>query len=347
MLNTCFLWRSNGSLAAIAIMVAGWNSAAIAQPAADFYRGKTVQFGVGYPPSGGFDTYTRAAARYMGKHIPGNPTVVVANMPGASTYNYVRYIHDVAPKDGTQFGMFDRGLIAKSVLDPKMVNVDFRNFAWIGSMNRELGVCVLWETKGLKSVDDIMKFPGDVIIGGTSKNGGGYVYAAIMQRMSPRNVKQVFGYGATGPILLAAERGEIDGTCTIYGSLVTQYPDLIAKKKLNVVVQYGDVRHPDLQHVQTAYEIARSDNEKKVIAFLTAAEALGRPVIAPAAIPADRKAILRNAFMATMKDPEFLAFAEKAKMDIDPVDGEAAEKIISQIAAMPKDAIDLARQLLD
>ena len=141
--------------------------------------------------------------------------------------------------------------------------------------------------------------------------------------------------------------GGSDGTCTIYSSLVTQYPDLLAKKKLNVVVQYADVRHPDLQHVQTAYEIARSDNEKKVIGFLTAAEALGRPVIAPAAIPADRKEILRRAFMATMKDPEFLAFAEKAKMDIDPVGGEDAEKIIAQIAAAPKEAVDLARTMLD
>jgi tripartite-type tricarboxylate transporter receptor subunit TctC len=322
--------------------------AAPAQPsAAEFYKGKTVQFGVGYPPSGGFDLYTRTAARYMGKYIPGNPTVIVVNMPGASSFNYVRYIHDIATKDGTQFGMFDRGLIAKSILDPKTINVDFRDFSWIGSMNSELGVCVLWNTKNIKSFADIMKYPGDVILAGTSKNGGGYVYSAILQRMSPRNIKQVFGYTATGPMLVAAESGEVDGTCTIYSSLATQYPDMLRDKKLNVVVQYAEKRHPDLPDVATAYEIARSDNEKKVITFLTAAEAIGRPVIAPIGIPADRRDALRKAFLDTLNDPEFRAFAEKAKMDIDPVSGDAAARIIADIAATPPEAVDLARKLLE
>jgi tripartite-type tricarboxylate transporter receptor subunit TctC len=261
------LKRMTGIICALLVCALASAPAVAQQSVADFYKGKTVQFGVGYPPSGGFDLYTRTAARYMGKYIPGNPSVIVVNMPGASSFNYVRYIHDIAPKDGTQFGMFDRGLIAKSVLDPKTINVDFRDFTWLGSMNSELGVCVLWNTKKLKSVADILKYPGDVILAGTSKNGGGYVYAAILQRMSPRNVKQVFGYTATGPMLVAAESGEVDGTCTIYSSLVTQYHDMLRDKKLNIVVQYSEKRHPDLPDVATAYEVARSDDEKKVIGF--------------------------------------------------------------------------------
>ena len=122
-----------------------------AQSAADFYKGQTVQFGVGYAPSGGFDAYTRAAARYIGKHIPGNPTVIVQNMPGASSLTYVRYLKNQAPKDGSQFGMFNRGLIPKSVLEPKETGVDFTKFTWIGSMNSELAVCYIWGAKNIKN----------------------------------------------------------------------------------------------------------------------------------------------------------------------------------------------------
>ncbi len=316
-----------------------------AQSATDFYKGKTVSFGVGYEPSGGFDAYTRAAARYIGKHIPGNPNVIVINMPGASGLTYVRFIRNQAPKDGTQFGMFDRGLIAKSVMDPKGMGVDFRDFTWIGSMNSEVPVCVLWNTKNIKSVEDVQKYQGDVVMAGTSKNGGGYVYSSLLQKFSPKNVKQIFGYTSTGPMLLAAERGEADGTCTPYGSLQTSYPDLLSQKKLNVVVQFARTRHPDLPDVRTAYEVARTEGEKDVIAFLTAAEAIARPVIAPPGLPAERTALLRTAFMETMKDPEFLEFTAKAKMDIAPVDGEQASRIVSEIAATPPQAVDLARDL--
>jgi tripartite-type tricarboxylate transporter receptor subunit TctC len=334
-------------LAALYALTAVAIAPASAQSVADFYKGKTVQFGVGYEPSGGFDAYTRAAASYIGKHIPGNPTVIVTNMPGASSLTYVRYIRNVAPKDGTQFGMFDRGLIAKSVLDPKTMGVDFRDFNWIGSMNREVGVCVLWNTKNLKTVADIQNYSGEVILAGTSKNGGGYVYSSILQRLSPRNVKQVFGYTSTGPMLLAAERGEVDGTCTIFSSLQTSYPELLSDKKLYVVVQYTDKRHPDLQDVQTGYDVARSENDKKVVSFLTAAESIGRPVIAPPGVPADRIEALRKAFMETMKDPEFLAFAKQARMDIDPIAGAQAADIVADIAATPAEAVNLAREMLE
>lgn len=182
-------------------------------------------------------------------------------------------------------------------------------------------------------------------MGGTSKNGGGFVYTALLQRLSPRNIKQVFGYSSTGPMLLAAERGETDGTCTIFSSLQSGYPDLLIEKKLHIVLQYTDKRHPNMPDVQTAYEVARSENDKKAIAFLTAAEAIGRPVIAPSGLPADRTAMLRKAFMDTMQDPEFLAFTTKAKMDVSPVDGEAAAKIVADVVATPPEAVELAREL--
>ena len=156
----------NGLAISVVALMAGIGPVA-AQSPAEFYRGKTVQFMVGYPPSGGFDAYTRAAARFIGKHIPGTPTVIVTNMPGASSLQFVRYLMKQAPKDGTQFGMFNRGLMPKAVLDPK-VGIDFAKFTWIGSMNSELAVCYIWGAKGVKTIDQLKHT--NVTLGDTSKN---------------------------------------------------------------------------------------------------------------------------------------------------------------------------------
>lgn len=318
---------------------------ALAQSPAEFYRGKTVQFMVGYPPSGGFDAYTRAAARYMGKHIPGNPNVIVTNMPGASSLQFVRYLQSQAPKDGTQFGIFNRGLMPKSVLDPQETGVDFTKFTWIGSMNSELAVCYIWGAKNITTIEQIKTTK--LTLGDTSKNSGGYIYTSILRNMSPETIRLVLGYATTGDIWLATERGEVDGNCTVVTSLQSQRPDWIEQKKINIVVQFGETKHKDLPHVPTIFELIKTDNERKAINFLIASEAIGRPVIAPAGLAADRTTALRQAFLDTMKDPEFLAFADKAKMDIDVVPGEKAAQIAADIQNTPAEAVELARKLMD
>lgn len=329
-----------GGLAAVAAGI----GPAKAQTPAEFYRGKTVQFMVGYPPSGGFDAYTRAAARYIGKHIPGNPNVIVTNMPGASSLQFVRYLSNQAPKDGTQFGMFNRGLMPKSVLDPK-IGIDFTKFTWIGSMNSELAVCYIWGAKGITTVDQLKKTK--VTLGDTSKNSGGYIYTSILRSMNPETTKLVLGYATTGDIWLAIERGEVDGNCTVLTSVQSQRPEWIPQKKINILVQFAETKHPDLPTVPTIFELVKSENEKKAINFLIASEAIGRPVIGPPGMVADRTAALRKAFVDTMKDPEFLEFARKAKMDIDVVPGEKAAKIAADIQNTPKEAVDLARKFMD
>lgn len=320
-------------------------SPAMAQSPAEFYRGKTVQFIVGYPPSGGFDAYTRAAARFIGKHIPGQPTVIVTNMPGASSLQFVRYLYDKAPKDGTQFGMFNRGLMPKAVLDPQEVGVDFTRFTWIGSMNSELAVCYLWAAKGITTVDQFKK--SKVVLGDTSKNSGGYIYTSMMRAMSPDNVKLVLGYATTGDIWLATERGEVDGNCTVLTSLQSQRPEWIEQKKIDVIVQFAETKHPDLPDVPTIFEIVTSENERKAINFLIASEQIGRPVVGPPGMHAERTEALRKAFLDTMKDPEFLAFAEKAKMDMDVVPADKAARIAADIQNTPPEAVEYARKLMD
>lgn len=326
-------------------------AAALTQPAAaqspaDFYKGKTVQFGVGYEPSGGFDAYTRAAARFIGKYIPGNPTVIVQNMPGASSLTYVRYLKAQAPKDGTQFGMFNRGLMPKSVLDPQETGVDFREFTWIGSMNSEIAVCYLWGTKGIKTLADLKK-ADSIILGDTSKNSGGYIYTSIMRSLSPQNVKLVLGYATTGAIWLAVERGEVDGNCTVVTSLQSQRPQWFTENKINMMVQFDAVKHRDLPDTPTIFELLTSENEKKAINFLIAAEAIGRPIIGPPGMEKMRTEAIRKAFLDTMKDPEFLAFAKQAKMDMDVVPADKAAQIAAEIATTPKEALDLARKFMD
>jgi len=331
--------------ATVTATVGIFSLAAQAQDVAEFYRGKTVQFSVGYPPSGGFDAYTRAAARFIGKHIPGNPTVIVTNMPGASSLQFVRHLATVAPRDGTQFGMFNRGLIPKSVLDPKEVGVDFSSFTWIGSMSSELAVCYTWAAKGLSTIDKLKGVP--ITLGETSRNSGGYIYTSIFRSLNPTTAKPVMGYRSTGDIWLAIERGELDGNCTLISSVRSQRSEWIAEQKIDVLVQFAETRHADLADVPTIFEVLTSENEKKAINFLIASEAIGRPVIAPPGLPADRTAALRKAFLDTMADPEFLAFVKKANMEISPVSGEKALEIVNEIRNTPESAVEMARALLE
>jgi tripartite-type tricarboxylate transporter receptor subunit TctC len=330
--------------AAIVAAASAISVQAHAQTPEEFYRGKTVQFMVGYPPSGAFDAYTRVAARFIGKHIPGNPTVIVNNMPGASSLQFVRYLQSVAPKDGSQFGMFNRGLMPKSVLEPKAVGVDFTKFTWIGSMNSEIAFCYTWGAKGIKTLEDLRTKP--IMLGETSKNSGGYIYTSILRSLSPEKIKPVLGYATTGDIWLAIERGELDGNCTLMTSLESQRPDWLPQNKIVPLVQFSETKHPSLPNVPTIFEVLTSENEKKAINFLIASEQIGRPIIGPPGMQADRTAALRKAFLDMVKDPEFIEFAKKSKMDMDPVSGEKAAEIAAAIQSAPQEAVELARDFM-
>jgi len=329
----------------VAVLTALAVPSAQGQASDRFYAGKTVQFMVGYPPSGAFDAYTRVAARFIGKHIPGNPTVIVQNMPGASSLQFVRYLQDLAPKDGTQFGMFNRGLMPKSVLEPKETGVDFTKFAWIGSMNSELAVCYMWETSGIASIDDMKK--RQFTLGDTSKNSGGYLYTSILRSFAPENAKLVLGYATTGHIWLAIERREVDGNCTLVTSLESQKPEWLTQKKINTLVQFAETKHKDLPNVPTIFELLQDQTKKQAINFLIASEVIGRPIIGPPGLREDRLATLRKAFNDMMKDPEFLDNARKAKMDMDPISGENAAVIAAAIQNTPSIAVEVARKFMD
>ena len=329
---------------ALALGVAA-TAAAQADDVADFYKGKTFQFVVGYPPSGGYDAYGRLLTRFYGKHIPGQPTVIMQNMPGASSLKSAQYMASVAPKDGLTVGMFNRGLMPQSKMKPQEVNVDFTKMTWIGSMANDIAICTIWGAKGVKTFDDLRKT--QLIVGDTSKNSGGYIYASILHSLAPDNTRTILGYGASGDVWLAMEKGEVDANCNVWSSMKSQRPQWFTEHKAVILVQFSEIKHPELPNVPTVFEFATTSDQKKALNFLMASEAISRPVAGPPGMVPERAKALRDAFMATMKDPELIEAAAKAQMELAPVDGEQAAKIATEIANTPTDAIELAKKMID
>lgn len=317
-------------------------SGASAESAEDFYRGKMVQFVVGYGAGSGFDIYTRAAARFIDRHIPGNPNVIVQNMPGAASLTSVRYMATKAARDGTEIAMFNRGLIINSVLNPE-IDVDFRTFTWIGSMNSEVPVCYLRASMGIDSLETFKA--SKVNIGDTTRASGGYVYASVLRSLTGDAVDIILGYPGTVDIRLAMERGELDGNCGVWSTL-KQSEQWLAGDKINVLVQFAAEPHHELKEVPVAFAFVRSERERQALQFLVGAEPIGRPIIAPPGLPADRAAVLRAAFEKTMADPAFRAFTDQAKMDISVVTGERAAQIVDEIMATPTEAVKLANEMI-
>jgi tripartite-type tricarboxylate transporter receptor subunit TctC len=320
-------------------------SIASADEVADFYKGKTFQFVVGYPPSGGYDAYTRLVTRFYGKHIPGNPTVIVQNMPGASSLKSVQYMAAVAPKDGTTVGMFNRGLMPQAKMKPQEVNVDFSKLTWIGSMNSDIAICTLWAAKGIKTIDQLRK--SQIVVGDTSKNSGGYIYASILHSLAPDNTRTILGYGTSGDVWLAMEKGEVDANCNVWSSMKSQRAEWFRDKKANILVQFSRTPHPDLKDVPLVFDVATTPDQKKALDFLMASESIARPVVGPPGMHPARAAALQKAFMETMKDPELIAVADKSQMELNPVDAAEAAKIARDINDAPADAVELAKKMID
>ncbi len=229
----------------------------LGQPAAaqqsidDFYRGKTIDLIVGYPPGAGYDTYGRALAQFMGKFIPGKPAVVVQNMPGASSLKALQYLSTQAPRDGTAIGIFNPQLVNLSMLEPNTVNVDFSKLTLLGNMSSDTKVCFGWKGSSVKSAEDLRNRP--FVIGGTSQ-GAGFVYGAIMRAVFGENIKIVLGYPSNSDVWLAMERGEADGNCTGWGVIPAMRPDWVRDDKVRVLVQFADAPSPHVPPAPTIYD---------------------------------------------------------------------------------------------
>jgi tripartite-type tricarboxylate transporter receptor subunit TctC len=322
----------------ICVVLLAAGQAGHAQPVEEFYRGKTVRFVVGSNTGGSYDTYSRLLAQFMGRHIPGNPTLIVENLPGASGTKSAQYIGEIAPKDGTVIGMFNQSMPQRQMFEPDQVHFDLSKFSWIGAMNTSTTVFITWHTSGVKTLEDARK--KEVVMGALSATGGNSVYPLLINAFLGTKFKVVLGYQGGNTIQMAMERGEVDGrAAVVWSGLKAGWPHWIAEKKVYVLLQTGLTKEKDLPDVPLLLDLAKNEEEKAIFRFVSSDSAIGFPVTAPPGIPADRLAALRKAFLDTMKDPDFVKLAAERKLEIEPSTGEGVKKVVADLISTPKDTI--------
>ncbi len=317
------------------------STAAFAQasdPVADFYKkNNQIRLLVSSEAGGGYDGYARLLARHMGKHIPGNPTFVVQNMPGAGGIVAANYLYNVAPKDGTVIAQVQRLVPFAQILGEPGPQFETAKFNWLGSMASEVEVCLSWHTSPIKTFADVQK--NELIVGGSGPNDTEGVPATLNNILGAK-FKIISGYPSSTAITLAVERGEVNGICSSYSSLATRNAHWFNNKQVNVLIQESIKKHPDLPNVPLAIDLITNPEDKALMEINDARLEIGRPFMAPPGLPAERVKALRAAFMATIKDKDFLADAEKEKREITAISGEEVQTLLERISKAPKNVID-------
>jgi tripartite-type tricarboxylate transporter receptor subunit TctC len=330
---------------AAAIALTASVSTTHAQSPADFYKGKTVEIYIGYSVGGAYDVYARLLARHMGKHLPGRPTVVNKNMEGAGSLRLANWLYNVAPKDGTVFGIIGRGIPFDPLLGGSG-QFDATKFSWIGSANDEVSICASWHTTGVTRFEDLQS--KEIPVGGTGVSDDTVQFPKVLNAVLGTKMKIVSGYPGGNDVNLAMERGEVGGRgANSWASWKSTRPQWIAENKIHILVQIGLKRHPDLPNVPLLTELAANEEDRQVLAFISADTGITRAVVTTPDVPPERVEALRRAFDATMKDPEFLAEAERARMDISPSSGEEVQKVAGSIVDTPAAVLARAKQILE
>jgi tripartite-type tricarboxylate transporter receptor subunit TctC len=266
-------------------------------------------------------------------------------MEGAGSLRLANWLYNVAPKDGSAFGIIGRGTGFDPLLGNKAAVFDATKYTWIGSANNEVSVCVAWHTSQIKKFEDMLT--RELIVGGTSTSADTDQFPRITNGVLGTKMKVVTGYPGGNEVGLAMERGEVQGRCGwSWSSVKATHQNWYDEKKIHLLMQLALDKHDDLPNVPLVVDLAKSEEQRKILELIFARQVMGRPFLAPPAIPAERAAVLRKAFMDTMRDPEFLAAADKAKMEITPVAGEKVEKLVRDLYATPKEISNKAAALL-
>jgi tripartite-type tricarboxylate transporter receptor subunit TctC len=324
---------------------AACTSATAQQSVVDFYKGKTVRIIVGVSVGSGYDITARAVQRHLGKHIPGNPTVIVQNQPGAGSMTMTNQLYASGPFDGTVIGAPFNGLPTTPLLQPAGVRFDPVKMPWVGSTNRETQVTYLWHTAPAKTFAEVSKT--EVVTGAQAPGTTQYDYPTLANDVFKMRFKVVTGYKSTSAIHLAMERGEIHGNgATNWTTLLALNGEWIRDKKVRVVAQWALKKHPDLPDVPLVLDMAKSPADRAAIELAVARLEYGRPFFLPPGVPSDRVQALRRAFDATMKDKDFLADAIKLKLEIDPLTGEQVNAVIAKVSGTAPDVAARVRKAL-
>jgi tripartite-type tricarboxylate transporter receptor subunit TctC len=319
--------------------------AARADTVADFYRGRTVEVYVGYSTGGGYDIYARMLARHMGRFIPGNPTLLPKNMEGAGSLRLANWLANAAPRDGSVFGTIGRGTAFDPVLGQPGAQFTASELSWLGSMNHEVSICASMNTSGISRFEDLSS--KELLVGAVSNNDDTGQFARVINTVFGTKLKIVTGYPGGNDVVLAMERGEVQGRCGwSWSSVVAARASWWKEKKINILVQLALAKHPDLPEVPLVTDLAKTDAQRQMLRMIFARQVMGRPFVAPPGVPAERVAALRKAFMDTMADKDFLADCEKAKLEVAPVPGEKVEALVKEIYATPPEVARLAAAAL-
>jgi tripartite-type tricarboxylate transporter receptor subunit TctC len=332
--------------AAFALFMVAWPGAALSQqPVEDFYRGKKLDLIIGYSSGGTYDLYARLVARYLASYIPGKPLIVPRNMPGAGSRAAANWVYNVAPKDGTVLATADQSLSLQQAAGDKRINFDTTKFIYIGNPNIENNTTAAWYKSGIKTLEDAKT--REVTAGATGGSTSSQ-YPKAMNVLLGTRFKIILGYPGGNDVNLALERGEVEVRgSNSWTSWKATRPDWIAEKKINILVQIGLAKAPDLPDVPLLMDLAANDNDRRLLRALSSSTHIGRPIFTTPGVPAERVAALRKAFDTMVHDPAFIEETKREKFDIDPTTGDSMQQIVNEMMAMPEAQRERLKQIIE
>src|SRR5215813_5306483 len=330
------------ALLAVAVALLATASPARAQPG--YYAGKQVKMIIGLGAGGGYDLWARTVARHIGRHLPGNPTVIAQNMEGAGSFRAASYMANQAPRDGTVMALLARDASLGPITGSPGAQFDPTKFSWLGTTTTETNICIAHNTAPVKTVQDLAE--RELMVGDNGAGTGTGTYPKALNQLLGLKFRIIRGYGSSADVVLAMERGEVEGYCESLESVIGKRPDWIASKTVNVLFQGGVKPSADLPGVPFINDLAKTEDDRQAIEFLYAGQGIGRPFFAPPGLAPDVHRMMRAAFDATMADPEFVAEVKQRKLTLAPEDGEYMEQLIKRIYATPRPIVERVAALI-
>ncbi len=319
-----------------ALLAAALHAPALqAQTGESFYANKQISLVVGYNPGGTYDIYSRVASAWLPRYIPGNPKIIVRNMPGAGGAKAANFLYQQGSKDGLTIGMISQASALQQVIQDPAVEYDVRRFTWLGRMTPIVEVTVTWHTSPVKTIQDAMK--RETVLGATAAGATSQIMPNVMNQIVGTKFKTTKGYQGTTGAMFAMERGEVEGSHATVENLVIGKPDWLRDKKVSVLVQYAQDRHPAFPDVPTMTEFGTTDQDKQVLALFGSTAEIGRSLVAPPGVPEDRLDVLRKAFASMVNDPAFKEELEKRNMEFGPMTGEELQKRVAHTVEVPQE----------
>jgi len=331
-----------GKLLLMVVAFAALASIAKADSVADFYKGRSISMIIGYSVGGGYDAYARLLAHYIGRHIPGEPSIVPQQMTGAGSLRAANYIFSVAPKDGSVLGTFSRSM---GIAPLRQAEFDSRKFTWLGSMTDDDTTCVTWNSSPIKTWSDFLSKPSK--LGGLGADADPDIWASLYKNLFGAKAQLVSGYPGTNDVVLAMERAEVDGLCGLSWSTIrTRHAEWLTGHSVNIIVQSALKKAPEIAAVPLTTDLVSNPEQLQIIRLLLVSQAMARPFAAPPELAADRKSALTAAFDATMRDADFLAEAQKLNFEIHPVSAPTIDSLLTEVYATPKDVLARAAKAI-